>query len=344
MAKRNILDIQYENDARKKRFCDFLARGVIDENDIGIAKPDFRYTIGGVECVPSGDIIAVAGKPGVGKSTALAILIGVLCGNRSFGEIACKNPCNRVLWIDTEKGAYSCIQRIKVLKSVAGFSKEDSVKDHGIDFFQMRDVMTDDRLFFIDQLAQQQEYDSIVIDGIFDLTTDPDNDYMPVIDLLKRLATKKTSVFAMLHTNKQDNDNNMRYALGTELQRICTTRFTIKFDKAKQCHEIIHDKSNDTAIAPNVCFKYDENGVVVPIINGKKVNPMTASVNNDFESILRDNDGITYIELVKNLIKVAGIKNRAAKTRIQNALNKVIYKDDEGKYHLINTMQCNGAK
>ena len=65
-------------DTKENRFKAFLARGWFDDLDESITRPNFRFNILGVDCVPSGEIIAVAGKPGAGKSTTLAILIGIL--------------------------------------------------------------------------------------------------------------------------------------------------------------------------------------------------------------------------------------------------------------------------
>ncbi len=68
------------------RFQQFKERGWFDDLDESITKPDFRFNVGGVNCVPSGEITAISGKAGAGKSTALAILIGVLIGQTEFTD------------------------------------------------------------------------------------------------------------------------------------------------------------------------------------------------------------------------------------------------------------------
>lgn len=341
MAKKNnIVDDWQAEAAKNERFNNFYSRGPLDEFDTNIARADFRYKIGDVECVPSGDVIAIAGKPGVGKSTALAILIGVLIGNKEFGEISCVTPCKRVLWIDTEKGHFSCIKKINTLKKVAGFDESKQLKDCGVDFFSMKDELTEDRLFFVEALSKKKDdYDVYVIDGIFDLTDDPDKNYTPVIDLLKNLTRDKASVFAVLHTNKQEDDDNMRYAIGTELQRICTTRFTIKYNRKKKCHDIIHDKSNDTEIAPTASFKYDENGIPVPFIeaDGKDatVNKDSRTLANEekIKSVLSGGVVMSRKELIQKLGEGEdGLKKETASKAIQNAKNSGLIAKEEGKY------------
>lgn len=308
-----------------------------------ITQPDFRINIGGVDCVPRGEIVAVAGKPGVGKSTAMAIMAGVLIGGHDFGTIKCKNVSQRILWIDTEKGAFSCKQRMSTLREIAKLDKNKSLKDCGIDFFRIRNYETRLRLQIVREAAKANSYDAIFIDGIFDLTADADKDFMPVIDLLKTLADSGATVFAMLHTNKQADDNNMRYALGTELQRVCTTRITVKYDK---CHQIIHDKSNDTELAPVVSFRYDENGIAVPFV---EVKTEDASVKKDSRTLANEEkiknvlDGGLMLSRAELILKLCegkdGIKKETARKIIKTSKkNGLISKEDGrfGKYYLNN--------
>lgn len=250
-------------DTQENRFKAFIEKGWFNDLDESITRPNFRFNIMGVDCVPSGEIIAVAGKPGAGKSTALAILIGILIGKTEFAGIRCLTPCHKVLWVDTEKGAYSCKQKMRNFRRVAKLGDTERLEDIGIYFALMRQVSTADRLFFLKRLAEMETYDVVVIDGVFDLTDDADKEFSDITDLLRQLADTGASVFAMLHTNKAEGDDNMRYALGTELQRLCTTRFTIKFDEKTSCHIIKHDKSNDSALAPQVTFKFDVDGSVI---------------------------------------------------------------------------------
>lgn len=258
-------------DTKENRFKAFLARGWFNDLDDNITRPNFRFNIMGVDCVPSGEIIAVAGKAGAGKSTTLAILIGILIGKTEFAGIRCLTPCHKVLWVDTEKGAYSCRQKMRNFRRVANLGDVDQLADIGIYFVMMSDVRTEDRLYFISRLAATDQYDAIVIDGVFDLTEDADKEFSEVTDLLRQLAYTGASVFAMLHTNKAESDDNMRYALGTELQRLCTTRFTIKFDEKTRCHIIKHDKSNDSALAPEVTFVFDNDGRVIPKSHSEEI-------------------------------------------------------------------------
>lgn len=320
-------------------FKDIFKECLFDDLNEEITKPNFRLNIGGVDCVSSGSIVAVAGRPGVGKSTAMAIIAGVMKSGNSFGAIQCGKRAERILWVDTEKDAFSCKQRMKIFRSVAGLDAGISLKDQGLHFLRMSNKSTDERFLLLSKIEEECEstlqYNAIFIDGLFDLTDNPDKNFLPVINLLRKLSAIGITVFAMLHTNKQVDDDNMRYALGTELQRICTNRFTVKYDEKKKFHQIIHQKSNDTAFAPTVCFGYDENGKVVPISEQRKENPKSIASRNDFEKILSGGVIMTNKELESELIKLTNVRKRAAQERISTGIKKgVIDKTEDGKYFL----------
>ena len=258
----------YKDKAQFERLITFIEKEPFNDLDPSIKCPNFRFNIHGIDCAPSGEIIGIGGKPGVGKSTALAIFIGVLIGKVSFAGIRCLTPCKKVLWIDTEKGAYSCKQKMAIFRRVANMVDDIPLKEHGIIFRQMRGERLVDRIAFIDCLFATDDYDCVVIDGIFDLTDNANDNCAPVTELLQRIVQRKgTSVFAMLHTNK--NDDNFRYAMGTELTRIATTVFKMKIENG--IHTIIHDKTNDTALAPPIMFRFGSDGSIYEPDSSAKV-------------------------------------------------------------------------
>lgn len=317
-------------DTRENRFKAFMVRGWFDDLDESITRPNFRFNILGVDCVPSGEIIAVAGKPGAGKSTTLAILIGILIGRTEFAGIRCLTPCNKILWIDTEKGAYSCQQKMRNFRRVANVGEAETLTNIGIYFAMMRQVSTSDRLYFISRLAGLDQYDAIVIDGVFDLTEDADKDFSEVTDLLRQLADTGASVFAMLHTNKAEGDDNMRYALGTELQRLCTTRFTIKFDDKTQCHIIKHDKSNDSALAPEVAFMFDRDGSVIPKTKRREID-----VKQYLQYVFTDGQSRDWKKLRADFVAKSGVTQNEAYNYLQEAqANHWIIQELDGNLNL----------
>ena len=138
----------------------------------------------------------------------------------------------------------------------------------------------------------------------------------------------------MLHTNKQAEDDNMRYALGTELQRICTTRFTIKIEK-ENLHAIIHDKSNDTEYAQKVLFQVDETGVVpFGLHSTDKKQEINKDFKKDFEKILAGGIIMTYTELLKEIVNTCHIKENMAKKRISKGCKDGYLLHGSGGYWL----------
>ena len=344
---KSIFDsLGYTDPKQFERLLKFLKKGAFNDLDPSITSPQFRFNINGVDCVPSGEVIGIGGKPGTGKSTSLAIFIGVLLGKTSFAGIRCLTPCNKVLWIDTEKGDYSCKQKMAIFRRIANMNDNTILEDHGVTFEQMRGERLSDRIAFIDCLFAMGDYDCVVIDGIYDLTDDANDNCAPVIELLQRLTQKGTSVFAMLHTNK--NDDNFRYALGTELTRIATTLFLIDFQK-EVGHTITHNKSNDTALAPQVVFRFaDDGSVYVPDISSienkldkefSKSEKLHTALVNIFKG---KNDGIGYRELARLLTKEYNYRcdksgiSKSAKDRIDEGKDKmfIIQHEDDKKFYL----------
>ena len=323
---------------KEERFKLFLGRGWFDDLNERITRPNFRFNICGVDCVPSGEIIAVAGKPGAGKSTTLAILVGILLGRTEFAGIRCLTPCSKVLWIDTEKGEYTCQQKMRVFRNVAHIGNNEKLVDIGIHFALLRQETTEDRRYFIEELAKREHYDAVVIDGVFDLTMDPDKDYAPVTDMLRRLAATGASVFAMLHTNKASDDNNMRYALGTELQRLCTTRFTVEFKNNQ--HIIKHDKSNDSALAPQVAFTFSENGDVVPVSASKDEETRNTAKEKEIRDVMTevfaDTVELGYNAIVESYKLHGCVEVATAKRKLKDAKTFGIIEliPETGKYRL----------
>lgn len=330
------------NDMTDESFKKLFLECLFDDLNEDIIKPDFRLNIGGVDCVSSGCIVAVTGKPGVGKSTAMAIVAGVLIGGKDFGLIQCKKAARNILWIDTEKDPVSCNQRMKTLRNVAGLDAGKKLVDQGVQFLCMKTRSIEERIFILEKITEKNLsrmiYDVVFIDGIFDLTDDPGNlqKVTQVMELLKRLSGSGATVFGMLHTNKKLDDDNMREVIGTEYMRLCNNRFLVKYDAQKKIHNIIHDKSNDTKIAPIVSFQINDDGVAVPAGLDSEHNPkINEDFKKDFETILSNGLILPYNELVKKVVRTANIGNDMAKKRISKGYKDgYLDRDGGGKYWL----------
>ncbi len=330
------------NDMTDEYFKKLFLECLFDDLNEDIVKPDFRLNIGGVDCVSSGCIVAITGKPGVGKSTAMAIIAGVLIGGKDFGLIQCKKAARNILWIDTEKDSFSCNQRMKTLRNVAGLDVGKTLVDQGVQFLRMKTRSIEERIFILEKITEKNLsrmiYDVVFIDGIFELTDDPGNlqKVTQVMELLKRLSGSGATVFGMLHTNKKLDDDNMREVIGTEFMRLCNNRFLVKYDAQKKIHNIIHDKSNDTKIAPIVSFQINDDGVAVPAGLYSEQNPkINEDFKKDFETILSNGLILPYNELVKEVVRTANVGNDMAKKRISKGYKDgYLDRDSGGKYWL----------
>ena len=128
----------------------------------------------------------------------------------------------------------------------------------------------------------------------------------------------------------------MREVIGTEYMRLCNNRFLVKYDAQKKIHNIIHDKSNDTKIAPIVSFQINDDGVAVPAGLDSEHNPkINEDFKKDFETILSNGLILPYNELVKEVVRTANIGNDMAKKRISKGYKDgYLDRDGGGKYWL----------
>lgn len=340
-------DFQKTVQTRKKEmshgdYKEIFMECLFDDLNEDISRPNFRLNIGGVDCISSGSIVAVTGKPGVGKSTTMAIIAGILIGGGNYGMMQCKIPFKNILWIDTEKEAFSCRQRMLTLRRVAGFNDNKTLHEQGVQFLKMNTRTHEERISLLEEIARRNYshyiYDAVFIDGIFDLTDDPGNlqKVTRVMQLLRNLSGSGATIFGMLHTNKQKDDDNMREVLGTEFHRLCTNRFIVKYDDKKNVHNIIHDKSNDTKNAPTFSFQFDENGIAFPFglpttDNKQEINE---DFKKDFQTILAEGLILPYGKLVDEVCKMANVKPDMAKKRISTGYNDGYLIREKGRYWL----------
>ena len=317
------------------RFARFLAKGKFNDLDPSITAPNFRYTINGANCVPGGEVCAISGKPGAGKSSFLAVLAAVGLSGHPFGGIARNFATKKILWIDCEKGNYSCKCKMATFRHIAHIPPEQTLEEAGVDFWEMRDEKWSDRIPFIQMLAEMESYDTIIIDGIFDLTDKPNDDTINVTDCLKRLAGSGAAVFAMLHTNK--NDDNMRYTLGSELQRLCTTRIEIKDNNGEHWAEC--NKANDTARFTKVYFKFvemDGVGIAQPKNSDTaELNEKAKELRKEAEKYFEPEKKYRHKEACNEIEKHGNKKADNAKKKLKELLeNDIVKKDDKGMYFL----------
>lgn len=301
-----------------------LKKGFFNDLDPNITRPDFRLRMNGVEIAPSGDLIAVSGKPGTGKSTIIAIIAGILLSGGSWGGFECCTPVHSILWIDTEKGEYSCKMKAGYFREAGKFGWSTKLTDLGVDFARLRGMETEHVAKMVKAFASLKTYDLIILDGIIDMMRDKaSDDTTDVTDLLKSLCSGRASVIAMLHGNKGKEDDNMRYAIGTELWRLCTTWLIVRYDKEKDRHEVELMKSNDSGRADNVYFKFDKDGRPQPeAIDGRQM----------VLAVVSDGNARDWKKLRQDVASRAGVEISEAYRYCKLASeSKIIIQDERGK-------------
>ena len=240
-----------------------------------IPKVSFLLNVGKTDCVPENNLIVFTGKPGKGKSSAMAIVAGVLMGYREFGGIRAVRKVKRVLWVDTEQNAPSYAKRLQTLCDIAGFAPTRPLPEFGLLAIHLKKVpplegMTEAaaRRVIIELAVSIWHPDLVVIDGIFDCVDDSERDTPGEVQAFwERLLTEHNcTIMTAIHTNKQDD--NLPYAIGTQLMKKASDIFTCYRGENSPIIEVKHTRARESDFAPTWEFRFASDAAGNSIIKG----------------------------------------------------------------------------
>lgn len=220
--------------------------------------------IKGVKVFALKDLVAIKAKQKNGKSTAIAILIAALINGEwgAVSRVGEKAPC--ILYIDSEMKSRDTHLLLKKVYAMAGVPEGEELEN--ITFVNLRMMDTDDCRENVEKFIQYYQPDIVFIDGIVDLISDFNDvqQSQEVVRMLLYCAEKyNTCIAAVLHTNKDTSDHNMRGHLGTILSQKVSDVFECVKDADSN---IVTVKCSDNRHepVPSWSFGFDEHGVPTP--------------------------------------------------------------------------------
>jgi len=180
-------------------------------------------SIDGVPFIAKGDLCAVKAKQKQGKTAALSLMATALLAGR-WGRLQALLPACKVLFIDTEQKPQDTQLVYKRIMQLAGRPLTDDY-DH-LQVYTLRTLDPVEMLRLIEETIRRERPDIVFIDGIVDLIANFNEveGSQQLIHQLIRLASadvtgQDTALVCVLHTNKNDDDHNMRGHLGTMLSQ-----------------------------------------------------------------------------------------------------------------------------
>lgn len=174
-------------------------------------------TVDGVGLFALSDIHALKGKQKCGKTTALKVCLAAWLKGQQFRVASgLKEP--RVLYLDTEQKETDVKKIIDDVKKMTGVSNE-YIDEHLI-LIPLRRRDQDQLLVDLHQLVDDYHPQVVVIDGIVEFVASFNDEALAkqlIHDLLVLSEERRLAIVCVLHTNKADEDHNMRGHLGTML-------------------------------------------------------------------------------------------------------------------------------
>lgn len=204
--------------------------------DASMEFPEVDYllesTSSNIKFLPTGNLHLSTGKAKSGKTTANSILISSILGHgESFGFKALKDD-STVLYIDTEQDDADHVRVLRYINVLCGHdAKFINPRIHSL---HCVDTDANDILDIVEKAIIKYNPTLCYIDGIRDCLVDFNNieQVSKVMDKLKHIKqTYKCAILCVLHTNKDESDNNPRGHLGTELVNKMCDGFLLKRDK-----------------------------------------------------------------------------------------------------------------
>lgn len=294
-------------------------------------EPLYTLRIGGVGCMPQGDICAIKAKAKNGKTTLMGIFIAaILGGHQGHIEGVLEQPS--VLYFDTEQNIHNTAKNAKRTAWMAG---RDTRKDEaGFRIYNVRTMPKEQRAAYIEQQIIEQQPTHVFIDGVRDLMNDF-NDIAESGALIETLTTWTSkyniALVAVLHENKSKEDTNMRGHLGTELVNKCSDVFKVEKDAKDKTRFCVSQTDSRNSPVDDFAIRWTEDGRVTVEENGSA--PIYSA--ETFRKLLAEGPR-GYRELVKDYAQAMGCASRTASYHIERAWKDGVLDNDLGSYSYVN--------
>ena len=209
-------------------------------------------TVDGVGLFALSDIHALKGKQKCGKTTALKVCLAAWMQGRQFRVVSgLETP--RVLYLDTEQKQSDVKLIVTDLMAMTGLSGEQVDEHLRVYALRRRDfnLLLDDMRLLIADFRPQV----VVVDGVVEFVASFNDEAMAkqlIHELLCLSEEHRLAMVCVLHTNKADDDHNMRGHLGTMLAQKAGTVLECKKTGSVitvTCSDARHQEMPDWSIA-----------------------------------------------------------------------------------------------
>ena len=305
-------------------------------------------SIDGVPFMAKGDISAIKAKQKQGKTAAISLMVTALMAGR-WGRLKALQPVNKVIFIDTEQKPQDTQLVYERIMTLAGRPLADDY-DH-LQVYTLRTLDPAEMLQLIELTIRRERPDIVFIDGVVDLIANFNEveGSQQLIHQLIRLASadvtgQDTALVCVLHTNKADEDHNMRGHLGTMLSQ--KSGIVLECQKQGDLFTVRNADSRHRPV-PQWTFTYNREGELVDgdeeyeryreeekavrqQIFAQKQQEQNSEKEKKLTSIIQRAGGrILRTDLRDKYMKLYHTQKNAANKYINKLLNRVIFADGQ---------------
>ena len=312
--------------------------------------PDLEYAleVDGTVFFARRDIHAVKAKAKAGKTTTLKVFIAALLQGEMFRvKSLLEKP--RIVFFDTEQNRKDTKSILDDVAAMTGLEPE--VIDAQVVLQSLRRVDREDLLPLLRLALEDEKPDVVFVDGIVEFVgsfNDESESKQIIKDLLVLSEEYNCAIICVLHTNKADEDHNMRGHLGTMLAQKAATVLECKKERGSSvitvsCSESRHEEPTEWSIM------FAEGGRIVDATEERKLQLEQRKAEQQQKrqealekekqerlqkclTILRDKGGaISRRQLTEILMKVFDRKRPTVASYISEWLkDKAVFEDSNG--------------
>ena len=227
--------------------------------DTEVSPEEPSLSVDGVGLFALRDIHAVKAKQKQGKTTMLKVCVAALMSGQQF-RVKSELDAPKVLWLDTEQKRTDVKLILTDIQQMTGLD-DDYINQH-LMVYAMRSRSYDELLKDMTTLVSAFTPQVVILDGVVEFVAsfnDESEAKSLIHDLLNASETYNCAIVCVLHTNKADEDHNMRGHLGTMLAQTAGTVLECKKQDriiTVRCSDARHEEMPDWSIC------YDENGCI----------------------------------------------------------------------------------
>ncbi len=208
------------------------------------------------------DIHAIKAKQKAGKTTALKVFIAALLMGEMF-RVKSLLEKSRIVFFDTEQ---SRTDTKLILEDVAQMTElPPEVIDEQVSLHSLRRIDQEQLLPLLEVVLKDEKPQVVMLDGVVEFVAsfnDETESKRLIKELLKLSDQHNCAIICVLHTNKADEDHNMRGHLGTMLAQKSATVLECVKEKGSsvitvKCSEARHEEMPEWSIT------FDDEGHIV---------------------------------------------------------------------------------